>query len=89
MLRYIDSTQGFNKNPFQEDKLRRLNGISDDQVREILDKSQRKATATPRAATANPPSTATGPSLAAAQPTRGHATGKAIAMSATSHLAAE
>ena len=42
-----------------------------------------------QAGDAHPPSTATGPSLAAAQPTRGHATGKAIAKSAASHLAAE
>ena len=104
MLRYVASAHGFDKSPFQEGKLRRLNGISDDQVREILDKSRRRATATPGATSATPPSTTTGYSLAAAQQSslatpsgsghvtfaiRGYPTGKAIAKSAASHLAAE
>ena len=93
MLRYIASSRGFDRSPFQESKLRRLNGISDDQVREILDKSRQRATAAPRATSATPPSTTTGYSLAAAQQSslatpsgsehvasaiRGYPTGKAI-----------
>jgi len=100
MLKYIASTQGLDKSPFQEDKLRLLNGISSDQVREILATSRRRAAAgrTPAPATPAAATTASTPSLAAAQPPtpapaqparRGYATGKAIAKSAASHLAAE